>query len=160
MHMIQGIMAMGGLVRAGGQLRVPGKTTPKAPGVVEEGVTPARAERAEKARVKSPEEQAAHDAIDAQRKASELDVAKLGRTVASHPVELLGESHNLRIVERGNGEFALVLCSNCGFVRGEIDAVLAETSAKGPTKSLRVRLERLRAEVVDLEKRMGSSGPS
>jgi hypothetical protein len=71
-------------------------------------------------------------------------------------VELLGESHTLRIVDRGNGEFALVLCSNCGFVRGEIDAVLAETSAKGPTKSLRVRLERLRAEVVDLEKRMTS----
>jgi hypothetical protein len=86
----------------------------------------------------------------------ELDVAKLGRTVASHPVELLGESHTLRIVDRGNGEFSLVLCSNCGFVRGEIDAVLAETSAKGPTKSLRVRLERLRAEVVDLENRMTS----
>lgn len=69
-------------------------------------------------------------------------------------MELLGESHTLRIVDRGNGEFALVLCSNCGFVRGEIDAVLAETSAKGPTKSLRVRLERLRGEVIDLEKMM------
>lgn len=87
---------------------------------------------------------------------SEPDVANLGRTVASHPVELLGESHTLRIVDRGNGQFALVLCSNCGFVRGEIDAVLAETSAKGPTKSLRVRLERLRAAVVDLEERMAS----
>jgi hypothetical protein len=84
------------------------------------------------------------------------DVATLTRTVASHPVELLGESHTLRIVDRGNGEFSLVLCSNCGFVRGEIDAVLAETSAKGPTKSLRVRLERLRADVVDLENRMAS----
>jgi hypothetical protein len=96
-------------------------------------------------------------AVDATRTPNgELDVAKLGRTVASHPVELLGESHTLRIVDRGNGEFALVLCSNCGFVRSEIEAVLAETSAKGPTKSLRVRLERLRAEVVDLEKRMAS----
>jgi hypothetical protein len=84
------------------------------------------------------------------------DVAKLGRTVASHPVELLGESHTLRIVDRGNGEFSLVLCSNCGFVRGEIDAVLAETSAKGPTKSLRVRVERLRAKVVELEAQMVS----
>ena len=96
-------------------------------------------------------------AVDATRIPNgELDVAKLGRTVASHPVELLGESHTLRIVDRGNGAFALVLCSNCGFVRGEIEAVLAETSAKGPTKSLRVRLDRLRAEVVDLEKRMAS----
>lgn len=71
-------------------------------------------------------------------------------------MELLGESHTLRIVDRGNGQFALVLCSNCGFVRNEIDAVLAETSAKGPTKSLRARLERLRAAVVDLEERMAS----
>ena len=86
----------------------------------------------------------------------ELDGTKLGRTVASNPVELLGESHTLRVVDRGNGEFAVVLCSNCGFVRSEIDAVLAETSAKGPTKSLRVRLERLHAKVMDLEKRMTS----
>jgi Novel toxin 21/Domain of unknown function (DUF4157) len=86
----------------------------------------------------------------------EPDVADLGRTVASHPVELLEHSHTLRIVERGNGEFALVLCSDCGFVRGEIDAALAETSAKGPTRSLRVRLERLRAKVVELEAEMAS----
>jgi Novel toxin 21/Domain of unknown function (DUF4157) len=86
----------------------------------------------------------------------QADVTKLGRTVASHSVELLGESHTLRVVDRGNGELSLVLCSNCGFVRGEIDAVLAETSAKGPTKSLRVRLERLRANVADLETRMTS----
>jgi hypothetical protein len=96
-------------------------------------------------------------AVDVARiPSSEPDVANLGRTVASHPVELLGESHTLRVVDRGNGQFALVLCSNCGFVRGEIDAVLAETSAKGPTKSLRARLERLRAAVVDLEERMAS----
>jgi hypothetical protein len=37
----------------------------------------------------------------------------IGRTVASHSVELLGQSHTLRIVDRGNGEFSLVLCSNC-----------------------------------------------
>jgi Novel toxin 21/Domain of unknown function (DUF4157) len=83
-------------------------------------------------------------------------VTKLGRTVASLPVELLEQSHTLRIVERGNGEFSLVLCSDCRFVRGEIDAALAEMSAKGPTRSLRVRLERLRAKVVELEAQMAS----
>jgi hypothetical protein len=80
----------------------------------------------------------------------------LGRTVASHSVELLEQAHTLRVVDRGNGAFSLVLCSNCGFVLGEIDAVLAGTSAKGPTKSLRVRLERLRAKVADLETKMTS----
>jgi hypothetical protein len=88
--------------------------------------------------------------------AAVLDASKLGRTVESHSVELLGQSHTLRIVDRGNGELSLVLCSDCSFVLGEIEAVLAQTSAKGPTKSLRVRLERLRAKVVELETKMKS----
>jgi hypothetical protein len=80
----------------------------------------------------------------------------LGRTVSQRSVQLLGQSHTLRVVDRGNGAFSLVLCSDCAFVLKEIDAVLGQTTAKGPTKSLRVRLERLRAKVVELEKKMST----
>lgn len=51
---------------------------------------------------------------------------------------------------------SLVLCSDCSFVLHEIDAILAQTSSKGPTRSLRKRLEHLRSKVEDLEKRVAS----
>jgi polyhydroxyalkanoate synthesis regulator phasin len=96
----------------------------------------------------SGEKQAATAALD--------DAAKLGRTVSEQSVQLLGQSHTLRVVDQGNGVFSLILCSDCGFVLKEIDSILAQTSAKGPTKSLRVRLERLRTKVADLEAKMAS----
>jgi hypothetical protein len=88
--------------------------------------------------------------------AGSREASDVGRTVSQRSVQLLGQPHTLRVVDRGNGAVSLVLCSDCAFVLKEIDAVLAQTTAKGPTKSLRVRLERLRTKVVELEKKMST----
>jgi hypothetical protein len=54
------------------------------------------------------------------------------------------------------GRIQINLCSTCGSMIEKIDAVLAQISAKGPTKSLHRRLTKLRAKVERLEKDIAS----
>lgn len=54
------------------------------------------------------------------------------------------------------GRIQINLCTTCRSMIEKIDAVLAQISAKGPTKSLHNRLTKLRAKVEQLEKDIAS----
>ena len=64
----------------------------------------------------------------------------------------LGEYEHTIGAYRIGGRVQINLCTTCGSMIDKIDAVLAQISAKGPTKSLHTRLTTLRGKVEQLEK--------
>lgn len=76
--------------------------------------------------------------------------------IAAANVELQGHEHAVRAKEGSNGEVNIWLCSDCAMLRAKIDEVLGTASDKGPTKSMRRRLEKLRVKVADVEGRLNT----